>query len=177
MNTFIVSALGLLVRPGTPEHRGDCSEKNADVEPERPLLDVLPIEVDHILKVEHFAAATDLPQPCDAGLRIEPAEVVILVLLEVGLEEGPRPHERHLANEDVYQLWKLVETPAPEHAAETRGARVVLDLEETRVASLIQVSKLLFLDVSAISHRAELDHPEATSTESSTLLEKEKGTS
>ena len=77
--------------PRSANNRWNCSEEDIYVEPERPLLDVLPVKIDDILEVQDLAAAAHLPQPRDSRLRVEPAEVVILIAGEISLEKGPRP--------------------------------------------------------------------------------------
>src|SRR3954470_13031840 len=42
---------------GSSKYGGNCPDEDAHIEPERPLLNVLTIEVNDILKVENVAAA------------------------------------------------------------------------------------------------------------------------
>ena len=61
-----------------------------------------------------------------------------------------------------------------QESAEPGGARVVLDLEEARVAGLIEVSQILLLEIGPLPHRPELDHAEAPPAQSGALLEEER---
>src|SRR4051812_22360214 len=169
MKTFILELEGA----GTPQDRWNGSEKYADIEPERPLLDVLPVKVDDVLEVEHFAPSAHLPEAGDAGLGVEATEVVVLVRLEIGLEEGSRTDERHLADQNVEQLRQLVQTPPPKEAAESGDAWIVGNLEQANVARLIQMRELRLLCVRADAHRPELDHTEPLPSQAGPLLEKE----
>src|SRR5450759_59546 len=159
---------------GPPQHGGYRSEQDAHVQPEGPLLNILPIEIDDILEIQHLAPSAHLPEPCYARLGIQPPEMVVLVLLEVGFEERPGTNERHLADQDIEKLRKLVQAPSPQKFAEPRRSRVVPDLEEAGIAGVIQMRQLLFLEVRALAHRPELDHPETLSSEPSPLLEEER---
>src|SRR5574340_660715 len=58
--------------PTGAEHRGDGLEADADVVPERPLVDVLEVELHPTVEVDLVAAA-DLPDAGDAGLHGEAA--------------------------------------------------------------------------------------------------------
>jgi len=53
----------------------------------------LAVQEDDVLEVQDFATAADLPEPGDPWLGVEPAEVVVLLFLEVGLEERPGSDE------------------------------------------------------------------------------------
>src|SRR5215210_6851537 len=116
------------------QYRGNRSEKNADIQPERPLLDVLPVEEYHILEIENFAPPAHLPESGNSRLRIEPSEMVILVLAEIRLEEGTRPDQRHVSDEHIEDLRQLVQTPASQSPPETGRPWVILDLEEANIA-------------------------------------------
>src|SRR4051812_25096657 len=100
--------------------------------------------------------------------------MVVLIFAEVGLEERPGADQGHLPDEDVDQLGQLVEAPPAQKSAETRGARIITNLEEARVAGVIQVSKLLLLEISPLPHCPELDHPEPFTAETGAFLEEER---
>src|SRR5687768_18404627 len=100
------------VGAGSPNDCRQSSRHDADVQPERPLLDVLAVEVHDVLEIHHRAATADLPQARDSGLRVQPAEMMVLIGCEVRLEKRPRSDEGHVSPEDVPALRKLVEAPA-----------------------------------------------------------------
>src|SRR5215208_2299113 len=124
---------------GAAQYRGDRAHQDAHVEPERPLLNILAVEVDHVLEIEHLAAPTYLPKACYAGFRVEPTEVMVLVVAEIRFEERARADQRHLSDENVEQLRQLVETPPSQESPETRCARVILDLEQTPVLGMVEM--------------------------------------
>src|SRR5712664_3844909 len=119
--------------PSATDQGGKGEAQDLRIEQERPLADVLGVENDHFFEVYRVAAAADLPQTGDPGLGTEAAEVMALVGVEAGLDEGPRTDERHLSDQDVPQLRQLINRPAPQPPAHTRDARVVGHLENAGV--------------------------------------------
>src|SRR5204862_4062151 len=102
---------------------------------------------------DDVTAAAYLPETCQAGLRTEAAEMMRFVILEVGLEERARSNQRHVTTEDVPDLWQLVEAPSPQKTPDSRYARIVGDLEQPRVAGVIQPGELRLFGVCTIVHR------------------------
>src|SRR3954447_18534818 len=51
-----------LLRPGPREHHGHGTPEDFQVQPERPIVDVLEIEADPIPEVRNILPATDLPE-------------------------------------------------------------------------------------------------------------------
>src|SRR5207237_2470070 len=118
------------------------------------------IQPHDLLEVDDLAPSTHLPEASDAGFGAEPPEVVRLVVLEIGLEERTRPNERHVAREHVPDLRQFVETPPPQEAAHSRYARIVRNLEQSRIARVVQSDKVRLLRLRTDAHRAEFVHPE-----------------
>src|SRR5438552_3990675 len=158
------------MRASAPYHSRKRPYQNRKIEPQRPVFDVLPVEPHYLLEVDHAAAAPYLARARDPRLRTQPPEVMILVAQQVRLEERPRPDERHVADQHVPQLRQLVQAPPPEYASQLRHPRIVRDLEQTRIAGVVQVCHTALLGVGAVSPGAELEHPESSSTQPHTHL-------
>src|SRR5207249_1310927 len=94
----------LLVCAPAPQYRPGRKGKNLQIRPDRPVLDVLAVQPNHLFEVHHGAPTANLPQACDPRLRPQTSEVPILVGVQVGLEERPGANQRHVAHEDVPQL-------------------------------------------------------------------------
>src|SRR5207302_757653 len=123
-----------------PPHDGwKGAEQNAQVQPDGPLLDVLPVEANNLFEIDDGAPSAYLPESRETRFCAEPPIVMNLVILHVGLEERAWSHERHLAPEHVEELRQLVETPAPQHPSGSRYARIVRNLEESCIAGMIEV--------------------------------------
>ena len=101
-------------------------------------------------------------RPVIPGLRCEPAARPALDKLVLVEDQWAGPHERHLPHEDIEQLWKLVEPPAPEEVADPGHARVVRDLEHPRIVGEVhvQVSDLGLQALGVLDHRPELEDTE-----------------
>ena len=69
----------LLHRPFSFGYKKYRTDKDLDIEPDIPVVDVLLIEVDNLLKVGNVAAAADLPHSGDPRLDRKPCLVVRLV--------------------------------------------------------------------------------------------------
>src|SRR5437868_3477757 len=126
----------------TAKHGRNRPQHDADVEPERPVLNVLAIQSHDLLEVHDMAATTHLPKTRDARLGTKPPKVVRLVVLEIGFEERTGSHEGHVAPENVPDLRQLVETPTPQKASDPRYARIVRDLEQTRIATVVEADEV-----------------------------------
>jgi hypothetical protein len=113
----------------SPQNCRNRAEKNTHVQPKRPLLYILAVKINHILKIEQLAPAADLPKTGDSGLGVKSPEMVHFVVFEISFEEWARSDERHLPNKYVEELRKFIETPAPKTTAKSRGARIVADLK------------------------------------------------
>src|SRR6266849_2597884 len=98
--------------------------------------------------------------------------MMILVGREVALEKRARPHDRHIAEQHVPELRQLVETPTADPPAKPRDPRIVRNLEEPRIARVIEVCERLLLAVSPLSHCPKLQHSEPPAAEAHALLRK-----
>src|SRR5690606_35503044 len=89
-----------LVRPAAEEDGGDGAEDQLDVEPGRPVLGVVEIQLHHLVEGE-VTAAVDLPQPGQARGDHEALVVPVLIGGDLGRNLRPRPDHAHLPNQDV----------------------------------------------------------------------------
>src|SRR5450432_2105364 len=102
----------------------DRQRDDAQVEPDRPIFNVVQIIPDPFLQVGSAAEIVDL---CPAGnARLD--QVLLHVTRDLLLETmdefrtlRPRPDDRHLALEDIDELRKLVQAGPPKERAEGRG--------------------------------------------------------
>src|SRR3712207_4165724 len=111
------------------QHGGQSPQQDAQVEPDRPALEVEEVQADEVVEVE-LAAPRDLPQPRDPGQDKVALAVPVLEALVIAQGQRARPDQRHLSHQDVEQLWELVERIAPEQAPDRRQAGVTADLEQ-----------------------------------------------
>src|SRR5919108_1754292 len=89
------------------EHGWDRLQENGDVEPDRPVLQVIEVEPDEIVETE-VRAARDLPEAGQAREDEVALAVPGLELLVVAKREGPRPDQAHLPAQHVQELRHLV---------------------------------------------------------------------
>src|SRR5436190_9093152 len=142
--------------PGDDGRHGAGQDR--DVEPERPVLEVVEVEPHEVVEAE-IGTAGDLPEPGQARENEVALEVPALELLVVAQRQRSRPDEAHLAPEHVPDLRDLVQREAAENRPDRGHARVLADLEEGPVR-LVRRFELGLAPSCAGVHRAELVHPE-----------------
>src|SRR5437762_78678 len=94
--------------------------------PERPVGHVQVGQLEHLLEGD-VGAPQDLPEAGDAWSQVEPSPPPAGDLLVESRGHRPRPHEAHVAADDVPELRQLVEAGAPEDPAYLRDPRVVVE--------------------------------------------------
>ena len=111
------------------DHRPDQDLK---VEPERPVVDVVQIELDpalHLVVAVGLATeAVDLRPSCYPRLDVMPTRIErdsLLVLAIVRERMRTRPDQRHVALEHVEELGNLIDVPAPQPGSDLGDARIV----------------------------------------------------
>lgn len=87
-------------------------------------------------------------------------------------ESRSGPNDRHVANEDVDELWQLVDAELADDAADTGNARIVGNLEDGTIL-LVEVPELCEPLLGVCAHGAELVHAEGLSVTANALLGKE----
>src|SRR3989442_7621128 len=110
------------------EHLHHGAPEDPEIEPERPGVDVLAVELDDLLEVADRLVPVELPEPGDAGLHGQSPPVVRPIALDLVDHRGPRAHEAHFASEHDPELRQLVEMTGAKPFAERGDPRVVLDL-------------------------------------------------
>src|SRR5262245_47403491 len=99
------------------------------IEPHRPVLDVVQVVLDALLDRRVAAPAVDLRPAGDAGLHLVAQHVLrnlVLELLDKEWALGAWPDDRHVAAENIPELRQLVDVKAAEPAAEWRRTRIVV---------------------------------------------------
>src|SRR6266496_4376114 len=147
-----------LVGAAPCEHGGECLREDRDVEPDRPVLEVVEVEADEVVEGQ-LDAARHLPQACHAGEHEVALAMPDLELHVVAQRQRPRADERHLAAQDVQHLRQLVERIPADEPADARDPRVVLDLEQ-RSRGFVRALEPGLPCTGVDVHRAELEHPE-----------------
>src|SRR5581483_2801916 len=146
------------VRAAPREHGRQGLREDRDVEPDRPVLEVVEVEAHEVVE-RQLDPTGDLPQPRHPGQDEVALAVPVLELHEIAQRQRPRPDERHLAAQHVQHLRQLVDRVAPQHAADRGDARVVLDLEKRPRRLVRRLERGLPLGCVDV-HRPELEHAE-----------------
>src|SRR3954471_2745955 len=163
-----------LIRASTVEHRRDRQRQDPQVAAERQVLDVLALDGEPFLERQP-AAAEHLHRPREPRLHHQPEAVLRLVAPDELDLLRPRSDEAHVAREHVQELWQLVETRAPQEAAEPRHARVARELEGGLVER-VEPHEGRQHGLRVRTHRAELEDPELAAAEPHPRLHVEDGT-
>ena len=99
--------------------------EDLQVEPQRRVLDVPEVELDPLVPRQR-RAAVDLRPAGDAGQRVEPVALALVVAVDLDLDGRARADERHLAAQHVHQVGHLVEGGPAQPGAEPRDPVVAL---------------------------------------------------
>src|SRR5436190_13338390 len=118
-----------LIRAARPEDGRDRLEEDRDVEPDRPVLEVVEVKPDEVVEAE-VRAAGDLPEAGHSGQDVVPLAMPVLELRVVAERQRARPDETHLAAQDVEELRDLVERESSQDGAERGDARIAPQLEQ-----------------------------------------------
>src|SRR6266568_821363 len=142
--------------PGKDCRRGPG--ENRDVEPDRPVLDVVEVEPDEVVEAE-IDPARHLPKACHPRQHEIALPVPRKELLVVADGKRPRADQRHLAPQDIQHLRQLVERETTQESPDGRYTRIVLDLEERTGGLVVSLERALAGGRVGV-HRPELHHPE-----------------
>src|SRR5437667_208330 len=99
------------------------------IERDRPVFDVVEIELDAFFERGVAAPAVHLRPAGNAGFHLVAEHVLREAMLELIDKErplGPRPNNGHVAFEDVPDLRKLIQIRAPQKPSHRRASRVVV---------------------------------------------------
>src|SRR5580698_7928763 len=84
-----ISMLAGSARPAARQHDGHRLQNELEVVRQRPMVDVLHVEI-HPLFERRLVSAADLPDACEAGPDRKPAPLPSLVLGDLRRNRGPR---------------------------------------------------------------------------------------
>ena len=110
------------------EHVGNGAQQDSAIECERPVVDVLHVQLHPGFEIERVAAA-DGPQAGEAGTHAQPAALPPLVLFHFVRNGRARAHQRHVALQHVPQLRPFVDRELAQAAADGGQPRIVGNLE------------------------------------------------
>src|SRR5215218_3826746 len=151
------------------EQRRDRHQDDLQVEPERPVLDVVVVPLDPVVERGLPAQPLHLRPAGQTGLDAMAVAVAVDVLLE-GADEvralRARPDDRHVAAQDVEELRQLVERQAAHDLADARAAVVALDA----AGGEARLRHELLGGGRRDPHRAELEHVELAAVETDAAL-------
>src|ERR1700682_1362999 len=108
-------------------HLGDGLRQDFCVQPQRPVIDILAVQLHDLLEVLDGSVALKLPQPRQSGFDTETAPMMIQVYGDLIVSWRARADQAHLALEHVPELGQFVEMTAAELASGRRHARVALE--------------------------------------------------
>ena len=97
---------------GALEDDAQGSQKNFNVEPKTPVVDVVQLEAHHLVEIADVVAAAHLLQSGDAGVDADPAALPVLIMTHLIRSGRAGSHQAHLTAQDVPELGKFVETGA-----------------------------------------------------------------
>ena len=125
MSAFYRLRVPPLIRASTLQHNPWGFENNLQVNPERPFSDIVQVKPNHFVEALP-APSFHLPKPGNPRLcrRKSPAVPEVIDFALVG-EGGPRPHQRHLASQDVNKLGDFVQTGLPQNISQGCNSSVV----------------------------------------------------
>src|SRR5262249_2216607 len=101
------------------KERWNGSEKDLQVEPWRPVFDVINIELRHLLERQTVTPA-DLRQAGQTGFDVQTFSVPGFITFDLIWNGRARTDQRHLAFEDVEDLGQLVEARSAQQGADAR---------------------------------------------------------
>src|SRR6266568_5084968 len=114
---------------GTGEDHKYCSEKNFQIKPKRPVLDVIQIHRDPFVEVSYFVSSVDLPETSNAGLHQHFSFLIFSKARVFDCQGRTRPDHTHIPLEYAVELGQLVEAVLAHPGAEPSDAGIIGDLE------------------------------------------------
>src|SRR4029079_17581489 len=153
--------------PGTavgPAEEGERRpQQDLQVDLRRAMLDVPDVELDP-LRPRKLRTAVHLGPAGEPRAEVETVALVLVVLLDLVAERGPRADHAHVSAQDVPQLRELVDRRAAEDAADAR---------DPPVAPVDRISRTHALR--AHDHRPELEDVEVDAVPTDARLPVENG--
>ncbi len=154
-------------------------EENLEVGADRPILDIIEIEVEHLAAAD-VASSRHLPRAREARQDRETAGVPIgfqgFQPLAITKLQRTRADQAHLSDQDVPELGKFVEAGPTQESTQGRDSGIILDLEQDAAGGLVLRFERDESSLGVGNHGPEFQTPECPTTETYPLLAKEDRT-
>jgi len=138
-------------------------KKDFEIEPQRPVVDILQVHLHPFLKL-HPVAAAHLPDTCQTRLQTEASALPHLIQLHFDRQRGPGTNDTHIPFEDVDQLRDFIDAEFAENTPDFRDPRIVFHLEH-RAVHLVHFLQFPPFHLRPDVHRAELVQRESSAVE------------
>src|SRR5512146_1716810 len=161
------------VRAPAAENDAHGLDHDPEIEPKRPIVDVLSLETNDFFEIRDEITPADLPRPRQPRHDAEADEMPRLVAPNFDRNRRAWSHERHLAGEHIEELRQLVEAESTKQPPDPRDSRIVSQLEQPAVGIRVEVSNRRALAFGLVRHAAKLPHHEVAAAKSDATLAKE----
>src|SRR5215831_17670331 len=147
-----------LVSAGTVGNRRESLPEDLQVKGEGPVLHVTQVEPFRLVPGQ-IRPTADLPQAGDARLDRQPAPHMVPVLRHLDGQRRAGPDQRHVAEQDVEQLRKLVQRPPAQPGTGPGDPWVPVQLEQRPIPVVLR-QQLRLPRLGVHHHGPELPHAE-----------------
>src|SRR5579862_247852 len=164
------------------QYHGDGFKKYAHIQFERPVFDVVEIELHHFFKREPIAPG-DLPEAGDAGKHFEAAQMNGAIILDFVRHRRAWADQAHLALKHVPKLRQFVDAELAQDAPDARDARVLCDFVDDLAArrgafglagdvflQIVFVVLDVFIFIRSGAHRTKFPETKAAAAKSNAFL-------
>src|SRR5690348_17161060 len=118
------------LRARADQHNRNRAPENFDVEPERPVVDVLEIEADPILEILHVVPSAYLPETGQARPHAQATAMrEVVEAFHFVNRQRPRTNEAHLAAKHVEELREFIDAELAQNFPEGRDPGILGHLE------------------------------------------------
>jgi hypothetical protein len=114
----------MLPRADPAQHRWNRSKKNRHIKSKAPILDVMSVQPCPLIKVQ-IASPRDLPQSGQSRRSRKVIGEEMPVKTSLGIYDGPRTNQRHVAAQYIEKLWDFIQAPATEKAPDASHPRIM----------------------------------------------------
>lgn len=133
------------------------------------LLDIQQIKTDPLIEADVIAVPAGLPEASDARFYQKALSLIGGVLAHLTRKGGTWTDDRHVALQNIDELWQLVDAGLADEMTHARNSWVIFYLEY-RAILLIQILKIFEAFFRIYIHGAELVHLECLAVLADTLL-------
>ena len=132
------------------EHHGEGTGQDPEIHPDAPVGHIIAVQADPFL-VGRIVSSGDLPQARDARAHPAVIRVDFAVFGDLGLHDGTRPHQAHLAPHHIDQLGQFIQAALAQEAAHAGDTGVMLQFAVlfplvAQVGIFLQTAGLRILD-------------------------------